>query len=74
MTNTTTKSSVGYGGARKGAGRPRNPRKATRVKMNLYVKETTRDAIDALAESLEIGKGEVVERAIEKFASGYRSD
>lgn len=66
-----TKSSVGHGGAREGAGRPRKP---NRVKMNLSVKRSTRDAIDALAESLEIGKGEVVERAVEKFASGCRSD
>lgn len=67
---TTTKNS-GHGGAREGAGRPRKP---NRVKMNLSVKRSTRDAIDALAESLEIGKGEVVEKAIEKFASVNRSD
>ena len=60
-----TKSSVGHGGAREGAGRPR--------KMNLSVKRSTRDAIDALAESLEIGKGEVVEKAIEKFANSSRA-
>ena len=66
----TTKNN-GHGGAREGAGRPRKP---NRVKMNLSVKRSTRDAIDALAESLEIGKGEVVERAVEKFASGCRSD
>lgn len=64
----TTKStnSVGRGGARKGAGRPRKP---DRVVINYYVNEATRDAIDALAESLAIRKGEVVERAVEKFAS-----
>lgn len=60
----------GRGGARPGAGRPR---KAYRVKMNLFVKKATRDAIDALAESLEIGKGEVVEKAVEKFASSSRA-
>ena len=52
------------GGKRPGAGRPKGD---PRVKISLTLKPETVATITALSEDMGIGKGEVIDMAVEKF-------
>jgi len=52
------------GGKRKGAGRPKGD---PRVKISLTLKPETVSIIKALSEDMGIGKGEVIDMAVERL-------